>query len=134
MKCVRYNGELYKYKLTMGDIEAYLSLEQQEARDLARIVGLPANITISLPTNLLPLVEYRQMCAVCGLSAHYYEMEPDQIVDAYEGYKRKMLDAGNLLIVAVRKAYDANSEPFVYEPKHTRDETLKVFEEELNHE
>ena len=134
MTCVRYNGELYKYKLTMGDIEAYLSLKQQEARDLARIVGIPADIPISLPTNLLPLVEYRQMCAVCGLSDRYYEMEPQQILDAYEGYKRKMLDVGNLIIVAVRKAYDTNSEPFVYEPKHTREETFGAFEEELKHE
>lgn len=132
MKCIRYNGELYRYRVTMGDIEAYQSLKQQEQGDWQRILGLPASCEVEYPTNLLPIVEYRQMCAAAGLMAHYSEMEPEEIIDAYNGHNRLIYDLGNLIIVAVRKAFDSNAEPFVYTEEHTREETFDIFKKELS--
>lgn len=134
MQCLKYNDKLYKYKITMGDIEAYMSLSKPEQKDWETILGLPIGCGVQFPAGLLPLDDYRKMCADCGLTAHYYDLEPQQIIDAYLGHKRLMYNFGNLIIIAVRKAYDNNAEPFMSSEKQSnRQDTLDLFKEETTY-
>lgn len=70
--------------------------------------------------------ELRLKAGVTGLIDKYWDLEPWQVEAAYEGYKQKMCDLGNTIIIAVRRAF-SDSEPFVYSPDHTREDTFKRF-------
>lgn len=73
------------------------------------------------------MITREEKIAVCGLVPFADQLTDAQINSAYEGYQRRMMDLGNLITVAVRKAFDQDSEPFVYEQPHTRKETLERF-------
>lgn len=65
--------------------------------------------------------------AICGLVPFADQLTDEQIDLAYEGYQRRMMDLGNLITVAIRKAFDNESEPFIYEKPVSREETFKRF-------
>ena len=65
--------------------------------------------------------------AVCGLVPFMDQLTDEQVDLAYEGYQRKMMDLGNLMIIAFRKALDNESEPFIYEKPISRKETFERF-------
>lgn len=69
--------------------------------------------------------EVKKKAFMCGLD--YKKWSEEDIEIAYEAYQQKMCDLGNLVIVAIRKAQDADSEPFVYEENHSRQETFSKF-------
>lgn len=67
--------------------------------------------------------EVKKKAYICGLDYRKFQSEED-IELAYEAYQQRMCDLGNLMIVAIRKAADPNSEPFVVEETHSRAETF----------
>lgn len=66
--------------------------------------------------------EVMKKAFMCGLD--YRKWSEHDIEIAYEAYQQKMCDLGNLMIVALRKAAQADSEPFVFEEQHSREETF----------
>lgn len=122
-------------RLTMEAIESYFSLGHNSLkvdRDLLYILGMKSRdkdkLTAELAHTSLTLddiAELRKKAADCGLMQYYYDMTPDQINEAYEGHCRTMMDLGNLAVVAIRKAFTEDSEPFVYQKQATREETLR---------
>lgn len=73
------------------------------------------------------MITREEKIAVCGLVPFADQLTDAQIDLAYEGYQRRMMDLGNLITVAVRKAFDGESEPFIYEKGASRKETLERF-------
>lgn len=73
------------------------------------------------------MITREEKIAVCGLVPYESQLTDAQINLAYEGYQRRMMDLGNLITVAVRKALDSEAEPFVYDKPHTRNETFERF-------
>lgn len=73
------------------------------------------------------MITREEKIAVCGLVPFADQLTDAQIDLAYEGYQRRMMDLGNLITVAVRKAFDNESEPFIYEKGNSRKETLERF-------
>lgn len=73
------------------------------------------------------MITREEKIAVCGLVPFADQLTDAQIDLAYEGYQRRMMDLGNLITVAVRKAFDGESEPFIYEKGNSRKETLERF-------
>lgn len=67
--------------------------------------------------------EVKKKAYLCGLDYRKFSCEED-IEIAYEAYQQRMCDLGNLMIVAIRKAQDPDSEPFVVEEQHSREETF----------
>lgn len=66
--------------------------------------------------------EVKKKAFLCGLD--YRKWNEEDIELAYEAYQQKMCDVGNLMIVAIRKAQNPDSEPFVVEETHSREETF----------
>lgn len=73
------------------------------------------------------MITREEKIAVCGLVPYMDQLTDQQIDLAYEGYQRRMMDFGNLITVAVRKAFDNESEPFIYEKPISRKETFERF-------
>lgn len=73
------------------------------------------------------MITREEKIAVCGLVPYMSQLTDEQIDLAYEGYQRRMMDLGNLITIAVRKAYDNESEPFIYEKPISRQETFERF-------
>lgn len=73
------------------------------------------------------MITKEEKIAVCGLVPFADRLTDAQIDLAYEGYQRKMMDLGNLITIAVRKAFDSESEPFIYEKQVSRKETFERF-------
>lgn len=73
------------------------------------------------------MITREEKIAVCGLVPFADQLTDAQIDLAYEGYQRRMMDLGNLITVAVRKAFDGESEPFVYKKPISRKETFERF-------
>lgn len=73
------------------------------------------------------MITREEKIAVCGLVPYMNQLTDQQIDLAYEGYQRRMMDLGNLITIAVRKAFDKESEPFIYEKPISRKETFERF-------
>lgn len=69
--------------------------------------------------------EVMKKAFISGIDFHKFTDEEIEI--AYEAYQQRMCDLGNLMIVAIRKAATADSEPFVFEETHSREETFSKF-------
>lgn len=73
------------------------------------------------------MITREEKVAVCGLVPYMGQLTDAQIDLAYEGYQRKMMDLGNLIITSIRKALDSEAEPFIYEKPVSRQETFERF-------
>lgn len=73
------------------------------------------------------MITREEKLAVCGLVPYEGQLTDAQIDLAYEGYQRRMMDLGNLMTIAFRKALTPDSEPFIYDKPHTREETFERF-------
>lgn len=141
MKIVKWGFRTFKIKLTMEVIEGFYSLgytELQVNRDLCRLMKLPyvSKVRKALESEIketshLPLDDIRNKCAEAGLMGDYYSLTPNQIIQAYDGYCKLIYNLGNLYIIAERKSHTANSEPFVFEERVSREDTFKKLKLEV---
>lgn len=69
--------------------------------------------------------EVMKKAFMCGIDYRKYSDEEIEI--AYEAYQQRMCDLGNIILIALRKAAQADSEPFVLEEKHNRADTFAKF-------
>lgn len=64
----------------------------------------------------------------------FYCLTPKELELAYQGYSQHMMDVGNIISIAIRKAFDENSEPFIAaSPTETREQVfqhLNILQEE----
>lgn len=74
------------------------------------------------PAFSLSIVELEERAAVSGYVLQMDDMTPTQIVAAYNGHNQSVCMLGNLFIVAIRKAFNENSEPFIYQEDKGRED------------
>lgn len=126
-------------EITMRAILAYKKITKEESikadKILCKILNLRANKhNISLlqeeinSMGKIDIQELQMKSAAMALIPAYLDMTPAAIEMAHLGHEKLMCNLGNLYIVAIRKAFQEDAEPFSLDvgkkTKPTREETL----------
>lgn len=123
-------------KINMKAIETYFFLTHKTNLEadkiLCKILKIPYNSNNILllkeeikSIGKIDLEKIKNDCAIVGLVHMYDELTPQQITLARQGHDKIICELGNLNILAIRKAFQENAEPFMVLDNISREETLR---------